>query len=40
MPCQAWGHLGVHQEELESAAGEEDVWNILMSLLPWQHDLR
>lgn len=30
----AWGHLGVLQEELEDVLREKDVWATLLSLLP------
>jgi len=30
----AWEHLGISQEELESVAGEKEVWRALLSLLP------
>ena len=30
--------LRIRQEERESAAGERDVWNALLSLHAWRHD--
>jgi len=33
----AWEHLGVPQEELESVAGERDVWGLCLACCP--HDL-
>ncbi len=30
----AWESLGIPQEELESVAGERDVWTSLLNLLP------
>ncbi len=32
----AWEYLGIPPEELENIAGERDVWNTLLSLLPPQ----
>ena len=31
-------HLGISQEELEDVAGEENIWDPLLSLQPPQHD--
>lgn len=30
----AWEHLGILQEWLKHVAGDRDVWNTLLSLLP------
>lgn len=30
----AWEHLRIPEEELENVAGEKEVWNSLINLLP------